>query len=182
MFHISSDKRSFESAALIRDGLNRLLDRRPMDAISVTDLCHEAGVSRTTFYRLFDTPSDVIRWCCELELGNMVDALSRRSREEIEMPFQANLHYILEHPEPLLLACKAKRIDIADNAFMQYMEPILEHMRIKLGLSMSELRFSTVVVSGIITSAFSAWVEGGMKESPKQLHARVLSILKGISD
>jgi AcrR family transcriptional regulator len=44
------DPRLLRTRAALTDALLRLLERMPLDAISVAALCREAGVHRTTFY------------------------------------------------------------------------------------------------------------------------------------
>ena len=60
MYHIKSDKRSQTSAAQIVRGLQECLKTTPLKAITVSDLHRVTGISRATFYRLFDTPEDVL--------------------------------------------------------------------------------------------------------------------------
>ncbi|CTO60987.1 TetR family transcriptional regulator [Streptococcus pneumoniae] len=62
MYHIKADKRSLASARLISQGLNRLLQAKDFDSITVTDIVNEAGVGRATFCRLFDNVTDVITY------------------------------------------------------------------------------------------------------------------------
>lgn len=38
----------------------RLAETTPVDAITVTQLCQEAGINRTTFYRYYSIPMDII--------------------------------------------------------------------------------------------------------------------------
>ena len=60
MYHIKSDRRSQSSAAEIVRGLQECLKTTPLKAITVSDLYRVTGISRATFYRLFDTPEDVL--------------------------------------------------------------------------------------------------------------------------
>ena len=60
MYHIKSDRRSQASAAEIVRGLQECLKTTPLKAITVSDLHRVTGISRATFYRLFDTPEDVL--------------------------------------------------------------------------------------------------------------------------
>lgn len=45
------DPRQARTSAALRAALVRLLAHRPLDTISVSELCREAGVHRTTFYK-----------------------------------------------------------------------------------------------------------------------------------
>lgn len=45
---------------MLKEGLMRLLADKPLDKISITELCREAGINRTTFYRHYEWPRDVL--------------------------------------------------------------------------------------------------------------------------
>lgn len=60
MYHIKSDRRSQASAAEIVRGLQECLKSTPLKSITVSDIHRVTGISRATFYRLFDTPEDVL--------------------------------------------------------------------------------------------------------------------------
>ena len=69
MYHIKPDKRSQSSAAQIVRGLQECLKSAPLKAITVSDIYRATGISRATFYRLFDTPEDVLVY----QLDQMTD-------------------------------------------------------------------------------------------------------------
>ena len=60
MYHIKSDRRTQASAAEIVRGLQECLKTMPMKSVTVSDIHRVTGISRSTFYRLFDTPEDVL--------------------------------------------------------------------------------------------------------------------------
>lgn len=45
---------------MIKEGLMRMLEKKPLEKITITELCQEAGINRTTFYRYYDLPRDVL--------------------------------------------------------------------------------------------------------------------------
>ncbi|MCM1267800.1 MAG: TetR/AcrR family transcriptional regulator [Bacteroidales bacterium] len=45
---------------MLREGLLRLLKQKNLDKINITELCREAGVNRTTFYRYYELPGDIL--------------------------------------------------------------------------------------------------------------------------
>ena len=66
-----SNKSALLSQELISAALLKLLEDRPFNEISISDLCREAQVSRQTFYSLFGTKENVIIYelshnCCFL--------------------------------------------------------------------------------------------------------------------
>lgn len=58
------------SKHLLKDGIMRLLKKKNIDEISVSQLCKEAEINRTTFYRHYQTPHDVL---LEIEFDFMND-------------------------------------------------------------------------------------------------------------
>ena len=64
MYHIKSDRRSCHTAEEISQGLLECLKDQPLNSITITDIHRRTGISRATFYRLFDTVEDVLDWLC----------------------------------------------------------------------------------------------------------------------
>lgn len=62
MYHIHHDKRSEHSAEKIYTSLSTLMNEKPYDKITISDLTRSSGLSRATFYRSFDSVDDVLNW------------------------------------------------------------------------------------------------------------------------
>ena len=52
------------SKQMMRDGLLRCLKNKPIDQITISELCRESGINRATFYHHYSTPQDIL-----LEIG-----------------------------------------------------------------------------------------------------------------
>lgn len=48
------------SKRLLKEAVTRLLIKKHIDTITISELCQEAGINRTTFYRHYETPRDVL--------------------------------------------------------------------------------------------------------------------------
>ena len=55
MYHVSNDLRAKNSAELICRGLEKCLKEKPLNKIKISDIYSKSFVSRSTFYRLFDS-------------------------------------------------------------------------------------------------------------------------------
>lgn len=64
MYHILKDKRVDKTVQIICDGFLNLLKCNKFDKISISMISKETGVSRATFYRLFDKTEDIIEYMC----------------------------------------------------------------------------------------------------------------------
>lgn len=180
MYHIPQDKRAQASAQKITNALEYLLDSNNFNQISVSQICDESGVSRTTFYRLFDIPADIIQWYCDSYSQKLWDALKQEDKMVLELPFQFNVRYIFNHPEALELAYKAGRLDIADAAFYNNVATMLYEMKHKYHLNEMDMKMSAAIVSSIITSAFKVWMNESKKGSIDMFYERIIRIVQHI--
>ena len=65
MYHVSDDVRVQKSAKLICEGLGKCMEEKPFDKIKISDIYEKSFVSRATFYRLFDSKTDVLSYECD---------------------------------------------------------------------------------------------------------------------
>lgn len=56
----TEDLRVQLSKRLIKEGLMRCLKKTELDKLSVSELCRESGVNRSTFYHHYQTPREVL--------------------------------------------------------------------------------------------------------------------------
>ena len=87
MYHITDDVRARKSAALIVQGLEQCLQEKPFEKIRISDIHGKCYVSRTTFYRLFDSIQDVLLYEWDQIRDETMKAMEERNfaskREEI---------------------------------------------------------------------------------------------------
>ena len=55
-----SDRRVILTKRLLREGLLRCLEKKPIDKITIHELCEESGINRTTFYNHYQTPIQIL--------------------------------------------------------------------------------------------------------------------------
>ncbi len=55
-----SNQRVTVTKRMVKEGLVRMLEKKPLEKINITELCQEAGINRTTFYRYYKLPRDVL--------------------------------------------------------------------------------------------------------------------------
>ena len=170
MYHIKSDRRSQASADEIVRGLLECLRTNPMKNITVSDLHRVTGISRATFYRLFDTPEDVLIYqldritkdaesvyenCGDQSASQLMEqtiSLGLQNHEFLQALIQNGRHDLLyQYTEKSL-----HKLDSVKAVFAEDMEP-LEREYVIAHLSMS-------MVASQIT-----WARNGHKESAKDM-------------
>ena len=71
---LSSEKysTSFKNKMLVLKALEQLLDEKPLEKISVKEICARAHLSRSMFYTYFDNKISIIEWYLEFAIGEGV--------------------------------------------------------------------------------------------------------------
>lgn len=75
------------SKRMLKEGLLRCLEQKPIDKISVSELCREAQINRATFYNHYESPRDIL-----VEIGwEHAKEIKSLFEEEKRLPLQKKL-------------------------------------------------------------------------------------------
>ena len=90
---------------LLHQALLLLLQKKPLDKISVSELCKKAGVNRTTFYNHYTAPSDILyelvqQFAAEFPLSDISTAPDILTRILTAMENNLNLSRTLSQAFP----------------------------------------------------------------------------------
>ncbi|MGM9630236.1 TetR/AcrR family transcriptional regulator [Butyricicoccus sp.] len=167
MYHISNDIRMRNSAQQISNALLHCAKRKPFQEITISELHKEYGISRTTFYRLFDNIVDVLEYQVDLmgreillsvqgdspkELTiNAITALKERW-ELIDLLSRSGYIYLLQkkQEEYLPLSRLADGLDLGDGS--QYFHGILAHL---------------------LPTALEIWIKDNMTDTPEEVYEKL---------
>jgi len=178
MYHIKKDKRQLNSAANLVNALAQCLKTKHISNISVSELCSKAGISRSTFYRIFDTPVDVLGYACDSYIDKAVkDFLGKQFRDDEDL-IRFTLQYWYENYEMLEAAINSGRLDIVRKSFESHSTRLIPLLR--QDFSEMELDYIRQGAVGLISNLLLVWIRRGKKESPGQmfdLYKKFLSLL-----
>lgn len=88
---------------LLQEGLLRLLEVKPLENISVTELCRESGINRATFYNHYSTPQELLT-DLEKRMTNQLKAAigTPQTAEEIILHTERVCAFFQEHSRTVL--------------------------------------------------------------------------------
>ena len=175
MYHIKNDKRSIRSATLIADALERLLDRKTFMDITVSELQREAGVGRSTFYRLFDTIDDVVIYLVDESFRDILADYNNQTRKVFTKKILAG---IIGQSGKLLNIVAEGRTDLIVRPIKQNLQSIYRYDDPTIG---REAHYRTAVFAGACISILLSWSENGKVETVDEL-AEILDGFLSISD
>lgn len=169
MYYRHSNKTAILSQNMIADALFRLLKDKPLQSISVTELCNRAAVGRKTFYRNFDLKEDVIDYKLDLLYKDFTEKLQgKTSDEQLRIYFE----FIKENSEIFIILYKndlSELVNIKFRTMLPYTMPEWTDDSIK------QQYISQYIIAGI-EGILRIWVERNFVESVDDVVALVLEL------
>lgn len=176
MYHISNDKRSKESSAMIYEALERLIQLKDYSAIKVTELCLEAQVGRVTFYRHFDTIDDVLQMKCDEQFNELLEYFKLQSElyQEQNRMFKLFLRFWYNNASIIEVILKADKTPIITHSFMKMYET-LKVLSKRPESDYEHENYFIATRAAIMVSILTVWINNNQDMSPDQLSDVVAS-------
>lgn len=170
MYHIKSDRRSRASAAEIVRGLQTCLKTQPLRTVTVTDIHRATGISRTTFYRLFDTPEDVLIYQLDQMTRVALDTYDDREEVSTAELLEKSIALGLENHAFLRALVENGRLDLlfsyTERSFLQLDR---ENRLFPGDMAPAEREYVIANLSMAMVASQITWSRNGQKESPQEL-------------
>lgn len=172
MYHIKADKRSQKSATLICQGLRQCLTRKMFDRITVTDIQKASTVGRATFYRLFDSKSDVLAYECDLMFNQISDAsMATLSPADILM---AHITIFMQHDYLLKAIIESHQTYLLYDSQRNRIEKLFHRY---IDLPQAQQDFLVAHLTHLIVGTLTTWIDHNEAETADDLfHALYSSI------
>lgn len=137
-----------------------LMNEKPFDKITITELVRRSGVSRSAFYRNYTSKEDIIT-----EVTNGVISVITSSLEEIKET--GNLHnwfyrlfqFVCENTAIFELLLNANILKTSSNGQIFSLESVFPASNIKE-------HYRIIAIENALYSVVISWFRDGMKESP----------------
>ena len=155
----------------ITDALFELLKTKNLADITTTEIIKKAGVCRSSFYRNFYLPEDVIRQygvAMFEEIDRMTPIAFDGMREHIQI---VNTYYLTQR----------ERLTLLENRGLFYLleGPIMEHcMRQIRRLNMWSNHYQAEFYAGASIHLIRAWIRNGYEESPQEIPNLICELIK----
>lgn len=168
MIHVGNDKRQKKSANLLVDALILCIHKKDLTQITISDLQKESGVSRATFYRLFDNIEDLLAYKCRIIAHEIPIQYQEAILKTGESFFSFTLRYWLERHAFLEALFKCHRIDILQQTLLENTDFFQEQCAF-LALPKEHLDYALSSAISTLIGILMVWLKTGQKETPEQL-------------
>lgn len=175
MYHLTDNKKTHQSANLIFDALCILLGEKEFSAITIKELVERAGVGRATFYRIFDTPKDVLQYKCDdkfmelreyLNKYRMSEQLSGRVKSTLLLKPMLRFWYLDSIIIEVII--KANSIDVLLNNLEILFEDVYDRLD-DASNKRSNKDYFISVRTGILFNLLITWIKNDKNITPDEL-------------
>ena len=148
--HLSNMEKREITKEAIQDSLYLLMQKKPLEKITITDIIRRSGVSRSAFYKNFKSIDDII-----------IDSLDNVIVETTKLldyttGYSERLHYMYD----VFMENKAKFIMLVNSRYCIEILNRANALTITDSLT-SKQRFYTILWNGALYNFFVEWVKKG---------------------
>ena len=169
MYHLTPHLRVQHTAANLGQGLLRCLENKPLHEVTISDLHSATGVSRATFYRLFDAPEDVLIYLCDRYKQELMSNLTAREFTTPKDLFLDPMRFAMKNHTLLEVLVRNHRGDLLDDVHDATVSFFTEKFDLFQGFDPDELQYAQAMFHSLMTATLVLWVQRGRQETPEQL-------------
>lgn len=179
MYHVSNNARTKKTAQLICDALGKCLEEKPLDKIRVNDIHEKCYVSRATFYRLFDSITDVLKYESDtifLDRFSLVKDKHFENKEELVV-FCANIW--LSHPTFVKSLLDNHLIWILQNTYITHYDLLTKLYNIPFENEL-KIEYFVSILAAILSAVIETYFKNGASEPIEEIYKIVCHSLSTI--
>ncbi len=181
MKEVKNDRKSRYTRMVLQNSLIELMKKKPITKISITELCKNADINRTTFYSHFSDQYDLLKSIENETLlwaDDMLNSLHGKTNQaETLKIIEEVFEYLVENSNHL-------QILMSDKGDIDFQKKIFSLIYEQCGLlptnvSVSDIEtkkyYFTFLINGSI-GVIQSWMNDGLKKSPKEMAEIILNM------
>ena len=161
--------------------LKTLLETKPLDKITVTDVAEDCGVNRQTFYYHFQDIYDLVEWIFLSEAEGVIG--ENRTRDTWQEGYLGLFTYLRENRHLVLNTYHSINRDQLENflykATFDLLAGVVEECAAGLSVREEDRAFVTHFYKYAFVGLVLDWLREGMKGDPAALVGRLNTLIQG---
>lgn len=171
----TTTKRAFASS------LKNKLQTKPLEKITVTDICEDCEVNRQTFYYHFKDIYDLVEWIYTVDADKAMDG--KKTYQTWEEGFLHLFEYALKEKSFVIRTYHSISREHLENFLFEETYHLLMGVINEMSTSISIHEADKAFIADFYKYAFVGllldWVRKGMIENPEELIKRLAILLEG---
>lgn len=165
----------------LEESLKRMLLKKPLDKITISDIAEDCGINRMTFYYHFKDIYDLVEWSC---LEDAAKALNgKKTYETWQQGFLQIFQAVLENrPFILNVYHSVSREQVETYLYTltyDLLIGVIEEKAAGKNVSDSDKKFIADFYKFAFVGLMLDWIKNGMKQDPKIIIDRLSVLIHG---
>lgn len=145
----------------ITDTFIKLLQEKPINTISISELCDGAGVGRASFYRNFESKEDILRAYINSIFSDWITEHNSSDSKSLNELIKSLFTHFEKHKEFYCLLNERKLICLLKDVIIDICGPKPEHSK--------KEAYTKAFVAYTLYGWIEVWFQRGMKESAEEI-------------
>ncbi len=166
---------------ILEESLKKLMQKKPLDKITIRDLTEDCGISRMTFYYHFKDIYDLIEWAC---LADATKALAGKKTYDTWSEGLVQIFEVVYENKPFILnAYRCISRDQIENFLFHLTSDLLmgvvEEKAADTDISEEDRRFIADFYKYSFVGIMLDWIKQGMKDDYMELARKINITIHG---
>ncbi|MDF2870624.1 MAG: transcriptional regulator, TetR family [Anaerocolumna sp.] len=165
----------------LEDSLKKLLLRKPLSKITISDIANDCGINRMTFYYHFKDIYDLIEWICIEETARAING--KKTYETWQQGFLQTFQMVLEN-KPFIsnVYHSISREKIEDYFYAityDLLIGVIEEKAAGMKVSEADKKFIANFYNFAFVGLLMEWIKKDMKENPQLIIDQLSTLIHG---
>ena len=161
--------------------LKHLLLSKPLDKITVTDICEDCGISRMTFYYHFKDIYDLVEWVCLEDARVALDG--KKTYDTWEEGYLRIFDAVLENKPFILNVYRCADREQVENYLYRLtydlLDGVVEEKAAGLSVRPEDKAFLANFYKYAFVGLMLDWIRQGMTADPRGLTGKISAAMRG---
>lgn len=165
----------------LEESLKRMLLKKPLDKITISDIAEDCGINRMTFYYHFKDIYDLVEWSCVEDAAKALNG--KKTYETWQQGFLQIFQAVLENrPFILNVYHSVSREQVETYLYTltyDLLIGVIEEKAAGRNVSDSDKKFIADFYKFAFVGLMLDWIKNGMKEDPRTIIDRLSVLIHG---
>ncbi|MCR5090987.1 MAG: TetR/AcrR family transcriptional regulator [Oscillospiraceae bacterium] len=181
---MKTDMRVAVSKRMLREGLLRCLEAKPISKITVSELCIESGINRATFYNHYDAPIMILKEMAHEyfeQLSGIYETNVRKQEKNDSAAIEACLEYISERKTEIKVLFSEHAEHYLAGVCMEIINEIVKKDATLTSSTelYDEYLLRTATSASAVFGFIQIWLTMGIDKTPKELVGILKNVVNG---
>ncbi len=165
----------------LEESLKRMLLKKPLDKVTISDIAEDCGINRMTFYYHFKDIYDLVDWCFDEDADKAL--AGKKTYDTWQQGFLQIFHAVLEN-KPFILnvyhSVSRERVeDYLYKLTYSLLFGVVEEKSVGLVVRDEDKKFIADFYKFGFVGLMLDWIKNGMREDPQQIIDKLSILIHG---